>query len=188
MRAPIVIILAAGKGERFLASGGTTHKLDARLGDRTVLAHVIQAVEAAGLAWQLIRPQGGTRGMGESISLGIKATPEASGWLILPADLPFIQPVSLQRVAEGLRKKPLVVPQYCQRQGHPVGFSQQFKPSLLALAGDVGARDIVKSARRDGKVLDLPLDDDGIVQDIDTLADLDRAARRLKMHKPLLSG
>lgn len=187
MLSPVVLILAAGKGERFLASGATTHKLDAQLGDRTVLAHVIQAVEAAGLAWQLIRPEGGTRGMGESVSLGVNAAPDASGWLIMPADLPLIQPASLQRVAAGLKEKPLVVPHYCQRQGHPVGFSRAFKPLLMALSGDVGARNIVKGARRDGKVLDLPLDDEGIVQDIDTLADLKNAERRLRMREHLPS-
>ena len=71
MSSPVVIILAAGRGERFLASGGKSHKLDALLGGQTVLAHVIRAVEAAALPWHLVRPEGGTRGMGESISLGV---------------------------------------------------------------------------------------------------------------------
>lgn len=31
MPAPIVLILAAGRGERFLTSGGNTHKLSSRL-------------------------------------------------------------------------------------------------------------------------------------------------------------
>jgi len=102
MSSPVVIILAAGRGERFLASGGKTHKLEAVLAGQSVLTHVIQAVEAANLPWYLVRPEGGTPGMGASISLGVQAIDLASGWLILPADLPLIQPRTLQRVAEEL--------------------------------------------------------------------------------------
>jgi len=70
MSSPVVIILAAGRGERFLASGGKTHKLEAVLAGQSVLTHVIQAVEAANLPWHLVRPEGGTPGMGASVSLG----------------------------------------------------------------------------------------------------------------------
>ncbi|QGU14048.1 NTP transferase domain-containing protein [Leclercia sp. 119287] len=175
MSSPVVIILAAGRGERFLASGGKTHKLEALLGGQTVLAHVIQAVEAAALPWHLVRPEGGTRGMGESISLGVQATSEASGWLILPADLPLIQPASLLRVAEGLREKGVVVPYYQQQAGHPVGFRREYGEALLELAGDVGAKEIVRGARRRGDVGDVWLPDIGITYDIDTLADLQTA-------------
>ena len=175
MLSPMVIILAAGRGERFLASGGTTHKLEALLGGKPVLAHVIQAVEAAHLPWHLVRPEGGTRGMGESISLGVQATAGASGWLILPADLPLIHPASLQRVAEGLAEKGVVVPHYQHQAGHPVGFRREYGEALLALAGDTGAREIVMGARRQGDVEDIGLSDPGIVFDVDTLGDL-RAA------------
>ncbi len=179
MPSPVVIILAAGRGERFRASGASTHKLDAILHDQSVLTHVIQAVKDAGLEWHLVRPEGGTRGMGESIALGVSATVHAAGWLILPGDLPLIQPDSLRRVAEGLCEKPVVVPHYRQQQGHPVAFSHAYLPRLTALTGDMGAKEIVRSARLQHQVLDLALKDGGIVQDIDTLADLAQAERHL---------
>lgn len=175
MRSPVVIILAAGRGERFFASGAMMHKLDATLGEHTVLAHTLRAVAASGLPWHLVRPDGGTAGMGDSIALGVRASAEASGWLILPADLPLIQPASLRRVAEGLQEKPLVVPHYRQQQGHPVGFGREFLPALLALSGDAGAKEIVRRARRQKGVLNLALTDYGIVRDIDTLHDLEKA-------------
>lgn len=175
MPSPVVIILAAGRGERFRASGATTHKLDALLHGQTVLTHVIQAVKDAELEWHLVRPEGGTSGMGESIALGVSATPHAAGWLILPGDLPLIQPDSLRRVAEGLREMPVVVPHYRQQKGHPVAFSHDFLPQLTALKGDMGAKEIVHSARLWHQVLDLALKDVGIVHDIDTLADLAQA-------------
>jgi len=179
MSSPVVLILAAGRGERFLASGGKTHKLEALLGGKTVLAHVIQAVEAAALPWHLVRPEGGTRGMGESISLGVQSTAGASGWLILPADLPLIQPASLLRVAEGLGEKGVVVPYYQQQAGHPVGFRREYGEALLGLSGDRGAREIVMLARSQGNVLDLSLADYGVTFDIDTLADL-RTAQEIR--------
>ena len=43
LRLPVVLVLASGRGERFRASGGTTHKLQALLGARTVLDHTLAA-------------------------------------------------------------------------------------------------------------------------------------------------
>lgn len=174
-----VIILAAGKGERFLASGATTHKLDALLHHKPVLDHVIEAVKTAGLPWHLVRPEGGTPGMGDSIALGVQATRHAAGWLILPGDLPLIQPRSLQLVAAALDEKTVVVPHYEGRHGHPVGFGRDYRDALCALSGDSGAREIVRQARLAGKVQDLPLTDTGIIEDIDVLADLTQIARRV---------
>lgn len=175
MAAPVVIVLAAGRGERFLASGGLSHKLEARLNGQRVLDHTLAAVTASRLEWHLVRPEGGTAGMGESIALGVMATPEASGWLILPADLPFIQPDTLRAVARALTHTSLVVPHYCYQPGHPVGFDRRYYAALRALRGEAGARSIVQAARRQGAVSDLMLEDEGIVRDIDTLADLQRA-------------
>lgn len=56
MAEPVVIILAAGRGERFLASGAQHHKLDTPLGERTLLEHVIHAVARADSAGTLFAP------------------------------------------------------------------------------------------------------------------------------------
>ena len=176
---PTVIVLAAGKGDRFRASGGAAHKLDALLDGKPVLRHVLDAVNASGLGHYLVRPEGGTAGMGDSIALGVRATADAAGWLILPGDLPLITPDSLRRVADALRHNALVVPHYQQQHGHPVGFGRQYLRALLALNGDSGARAIVRRARADGTVRSLPLTDVGIIQDIDSLADLQQAQQRL---------
>lgn len=178
MPVPIVLILAAGRGERFLTSGGSTHKLAALLNGKPVLEHVLDAVKTANLRWHLVCPEGGTYGMGESIALGVEATLQAPGWLILPADLPLIQPSSLQRVAAELEENSIVVPHYQHYLGHPVGFRHEHRVELLALSGDTGAKEIVRRARQRGEVKDIFLSDYGITHDIDTLADL-QAAQRL---------
>ncbi|WP_318390655.1 nucleotidyltransferase family protein [Enterobacter sp.] len=171
---PTAIILAAGKGARFLASGASTHKLDTLLHGKTVLQHVIEAAQASGLPWHLVRPDGGTPGMGDSVAMGVRATPDAGGWLILPGDLPLITPDTLKRVAAALTEGQIVVPHYQQQFGHPVGFGRAYFSSLCSLSGDTGAREIVREARLRGKVHDLPLYDRGIVEDIDVLTDLQR--------------
>lgn len=173
MNAPVILVLASGKGERFLASGGKGSKLQARLGDKTVLEHTLAAVRASGLAWHV--EDAGHPGMGDSIAAGVRATADAGGWLVLPGDLPLVRPESLRAVAAALQGASVVVPFHEGVRGHPVGFAAEHGPALQALSGAEGAASIVKR----GQVLRLELDDPGIVTDIDTVDDLARAQRLL---------
>jgi molybdenum cofactor cytidylyltransferase len=111
--------------------------------------------------------------MGDSIAAGVRATPDAGGWLVLPADLPLVRPGSLQAVAEALRRASIVLPFHQGTRGHPVGFAAEHGPALLALAGAEGAAALVRA----GQPLKLELDDEGIVTDVDTVEDLARAER-----------
>ena len=170
---PTVIVLAAGRSERFLASGGHTHKLQARLGGIPILQRVLQAVERAGLACHVVRPRGvPADGMGDSIARGVRATPDSPGWLILPGDLPLIDATTLRRVARALTHCPVVVPVHDGRPGHPVGFGAPCGARLLTLTGERGAASIVQDHRRQGHARDLVIDDIGAVTDIDTAGDL----------------
>ncbi|WP_455922909.1 nucleotidyltransferase family protein [Pseudomonas putida] len=179
-----VIILAAGRGERYRGSGGNTHKLDALLGGIPVLQRVLAAVAETGLEAHVVRPLGDNSGMGDSIARGVKATPNAGGWLILPGDLGLITADSIRQVAAALQADTVVVPQYQTRRGHPVGFPAQCFAALTALTGDTGAAGIVRAYREAGKVLDLSVDDLGVVMDIDSLEDLCRAEQTLATQTP----
>jgi molybdenum cofactor cytidylyltransferase len=171
---PTVIILASGRGERFAASGGTTHKLRAQLMGKTVLQRTLEAVQHSGLPWHL--EDSNHPGMGDSIAAAVKKTPHANGWLILPADLPLIHSASLTAVAAALMGQDVVVPVYRGQRGHPVGFAAVCGRALLDLKGDKGAAHLVRSYR----AMELPLDDIGCVTDIDTVADLAIAERLLR--------
>ena len=166
MSLPTVIILASGRGRRFIASGGSGHKLQFPLAGQTVLQHVIDAVQASGLPWHL--EDAGHPGMGDSIAAAVRATSRACGWLILPGDLPLIRSDTLRAVAAALKGAQVVVPSYRGRRGHPVGFSAECGPALLKLAGDQGAASVVLAYT----ATELMLDDIGCVTDIDTVADL----------------
>jgi len=196
-RRPAVVVLAAGRGSRFR---GTGHKLEQWLdrapGGDTVLARtlghaiatqlrvvVVTNAALAPAAHRLIaardvvtlgdrdaqgRPQ--PIGMGHSIVAGVGATGDADGWLILPADMPLVQPTTLLAVAEGLERYPVCYAQYRGMQGHPVGFGTELYSELMALQGDEGARRIV--ARYAAQPI--PVDDPGVHVDVDTAEDLAR--------------
>ncbi len=163
---PTVIVLASGRGERFLASGGSGHKLQAPLGDKTVLQHTLDAVRASGLPWHL--EEAGHPGMGDSIAAAVRATAAAEGWLILPADLPLVLPETLRRIAAAPAGQRVVRPLYQGQPGHPVRFARACGPALMALAGEQGAAALV----RQYGLSTLAVDDAGCVTDVDTVAAL----------------
>ena len=177
MAFPVIVVLASGRGERFIASGGSGPKLQALLGGRPVLEHTLAAVRASGLAWHV--EDRGHAGMGDSIAAAVAATRDAGGWLILPGDLPLVRPESLQAVAAALTQHSVVLPRYQGAAGHPVGFAASCRDALLQLAGAQGAAPVVRAQRALNAVGDLDLDDPGVVTDIDTVQDLARAERLL---------
>ena len=172
---PTVIVLAAGRSERFRAASGGQHKLHAQLGDRTVLQHVLASVQDSGLPWHVVEPAHtqhlASPGMGDSIACGVAATRDANGWLVLPGDLPLVLPSSLQAVAHALAAHAVVVPFVQGQRGHPVGFAATCREALLALRGEGGASGVVAAHGMHR----LMLDDPGCVLDVDTPEALQKA-------------
>jgi molybdenum cofactor cytidylyltransferase len=167
---PTALVLASGRGERFLASGGATHKLKALLAGKPVLEHTLDAVRASGLPWHL--EDAGHPGMGDSIAAAVRATPDANGWLMVLGDLPLVQAATLQAIAAALVHHDVVVPVYRGQRGHPVGFSAACRSALMNLQGNQGAAPVRKAY----PAIEIIVDDIGVVTDIDTLADLENAA------------
>ncbi len=196
-RRPAVVVLAAGRGSRFRGPG---HKLEQRLGAApgadTLLTRTLRHAIATQLPVVVVttaafaptahrfvaardvvtlperdaagRPQ--PIGMGHSIVAGVSASGDADGWLILPADMPLVQPATILAVAQGLDRYPVCFAQYRGMQGHPVGFGTELYSELMALHGDEGARRIV--ARYAAQPV--PVDDPGVHIDVDTAEDLAR--------------
>lgn len=166
---PTVLVLASGRGERFAASGGTTHKLQALLDGQTVLERTLAAVQNSGLPWHL--EQQGLPGMGDSIAAAMAATASAAGWLVLPADLPLVRSQTLLEVARALACHPVVVPVFQGQRGHPVGFGACCGPDLHSLKGNRGGAQVIAV----WGAMELIVDDPGVCFDIDTVRDLERA-------------
>ncbi|WP_372524714.1 NTP transferase domain-containing protein [Piscinibacter sp.] len=189
---PAVIVLAAGIGSRFSAS---THKLTERLGASSVLgltlrhaiaSHlpvvVVTTVALADAARRhvaardvVVVPSVGTPGpaplgIGYSIAAGVSARPDASGWLVLPGDMPMVQSATLTAVARALEHHPVAYAQHKGRRGHPVGFGAELYSELVTLSGDEGARRLVARYPAHG----VEVDDPGVLIDVDTEADLEK--------------
>lgn len=110
-------------------------------------------------------------GMGHSLAAGVAASPEAAGWLVALADMPFLRVDSLLKILSALATgAPLVAPVHEGKRGHPVGFAARWRSDLLASTGDQGARELLT---RHGALLQgVPVSDPGVVRDIDVPADL----------------
>ncbi len=170
---PTVLVLASGKGARFTASGGVGHKLQADLAGKTVLERTLDAVRASGLPWHL--EDAGHPGMGDSIAAAVRATPQAAGWLVLPADLPLIAAQTLRELAQAAPEAEVLVPEVAGQRGHPVRFARSCGAALAALQGAAGAASVVAAVQARQQLRRWPVLDAGCVTDIDTLADLERA-------------
>jgi molybdenum cofactor cytidylyltransferase len=197
---PVVVVLAAGKGSRFEAP---EHKLVQPLRNTTVLGETIVHALGSGLPVIVVTtsvvaetarrsvaardvvvlPEVGTAGqlslgMGYSIAAGVGARPDAGGWVILPGDMPMVQPATIAAVARRLDQHPVVYAQYKGRRGHPVAFAAELYSELATLTGDEGARRLVARYPAHG----LDVDDAGVLVDVDTRADLEQV--RLRETRP----
>jgi len=176
---PTVLLLAAGRSERFRAASGGQDKLEALLHGRRVRDWTLAAVLASGLPWHVVERSDTAHmplpGMGDSIATGVAASRHATGWLVLPADLPLIRTDTLLQVAKALQTHAVVVPTWQSERGHPVGFAASCLEELLVLRGDLGARTVVQ--RYEAHLL--PVQDAGCVQDVDTPQALEQARQRL---------
>jgi len=111
------------------------------------------------------------QGMGVSLAWGVQAAANASGWLIALADMPFIQPATIRAIAASLHAGAVIAAPVCRgQQGHPVGFNKTLGEELMQLTGDRGARAILQRHAERLTLVSVP--DPGIVQDIDTPAEL----------------
>jgi molybdenum cofactor cytidylyltransferase len=178
------VVLAAGRASRM----GGPHKLLEPWQGRPIIAHVVDAIAAAGLGapvivlghdGEAVRAALGGRparfvtaadwadGMGRSLAAGIAAVP--SDWdaaLLFLADMPRVEPALIRALA--LTPGQIVLPSWEGRRGHPVRWPRAAFPRLLALAGDVGGRAVMDEFA----VTAVPAPSDAVLDDIDTPAAL----------------
>lgn len=188
---PIGILLAAGQSRRF---GGnkllhpilnntpmlllSAEKLASVLPGSLVVINsqligLTSQLEQLGL--HVVVNEQAEQGMGSSIACGVRASeslkPGTAGWLILLADMPYIETRTIELLINQLEQgAKLVAPIYRQQRGHPVGFNQIYKMDLLALNQDTGARDILN--RYSNQLQLVEVDDQGILIDIDRPDDI----------------
>ena len=123
------------------------------------------------MALRVVVNEQAEQGMGSSIACGVGASLDASGWLIMLADMPYLKTETIMLLADKLEHgAKIVAPIYNKQRGHPVGFNQCYKNELLALNKDTGARLLIKNHANQLELL--PVDDAGAIMDVDHASDL----------------
>jgi molybdenum cofactor cytidylyltransferase len=193
MKAPIGILLAAGRGRRFDPLGRRNKLLQILPGpggEPVAVASARKLLPLFDTVIAVVPPDDG--GLGELLSaLGCEVTvcPEADSgmaaslvhalhhslpyqpeaWLVALGDMPHVAPTTLLALRDALAAgAEIAAPVMDGRRGNPVGFGRVHLAALLALEGDQGARKLLQSC----PVTEIPVRDPGIFRDIDWPADL----------------
>jgi molybdenum cofactor cytidylyltransferase len=187
----VALLVAAGYGRRFDPTGARA-KLEARIDGtmvavhtaRALLAHcdrVIACVRAASiqLADELAAvgcdieqvQDEADEGMGHSIACGARRAAGIEGLrtlLVQPADMPWLATATVEAILSVPIERLTVLPTYRGQDGHPVRFGVELLPELAQLSGERGARPVLLRH----PPLRIPVEDPGVVRDVDTPADL----------------
>lgn len=183
------LVLAAGMARRM----GTTKQL-LPFGDKTVLQTVVDTLLRARLAGVAVvlghdaevvreslreRPvqfcvnEAYREGMFSSVLCGLRGLPaNADAALIALGDQPQIALNAVRAVLRAYREgdKGIVIPVSGGRRGHPVLINlSRYQREILSLSGDQGLKPVVRGYPVD--TLEVPVDDEGILRDLDTPAD-----------------
>jgi molybdenum cofactor cytidylyltransferase len=185
------VVLAAGAGRRFGAS-----KQLALLQGRPLLQWVLDCAAAAPVdrcvlvlgadaarvragiapgAAEVVECADWSEGMAASLRCGFAALSSCEANVVLLGDQPRVDPRAIARlIANRDPGVDAVRATYDGVAGPPVLIERSLFGDVQRLRGDVGARALLAT----GRVRDVACDDLGSGEDVDTAADLDRAARR----------
>jgi molybdenum cofactor cytidylyltransferase len=193
------LVLAAGRGMRFQSA---SNKLLADFGGRPGLRRVAESagasragrvavvtgheradVEAAlsDLPLEFVHNLDFASGLASSLRVGLARLDRASGVLVLLGDMPCVSPGVLDSLIETFEKAPpacaAIVPVFQGKRGNPALLSRALFTAVAELRGDCGARHLLRSA---AGVLEVPVDDEGVLFDVDTQPDLNILRSRLR--------
>ena len=164
-----------------------------RIGDKTILERTLKNVRASN-ASEVVRVMGHAaaevqktiatqgckvvvnpdyqQGMGTSLRSGLAAVSTAAALIVL-ADQPWVSSETFNRLiaCHQERRPQIIIPTHRGFRGNPVLLDRSVFAEVQALGGDVGCRAIFGD-HTEG-ILKLPIDDPGILQDIDSRDDFE---------------
>src|SRR5690606_24144861 len=105
-----------------------------------------------------------------SLRAGLAALPDTlDGVVVLLGDMPFLAGGTIDRLIAAFDPaagRAICVPVSGGRRGNPVLWGRRFLAEMQGLTGDAGARGLL--ARHAGAVFEVPVDDSGVLIDLDT--------------------
>ena len=107
-------------------------------------------------------------GIASSLKAGIRVASENYDYIgFCNGDKPFINVKTVEIILKYLEENQpqILVPQYQEQSGHPTFFSKEIIKEFEIISGDIGGREIIKIFP--DRVTYLPLNDEGIVLDMD---------------------
>jgi molybdenum cofactor cytidylyltransferase len=188
------VILAAGASTRmgrpklFLPIGRDTFLtrlgrtlLDAGVDDLVVVAGpehatAAESLRAAGVPARVVENPRRDEGQLSSVLVGLAVAdrPGVDAVLVHLVDAPLVRPETARAVLDAFRRTraPVVRPEVNGRHGHPVLFSRRVFDDLRRADPSIGAKAVVRAHA--AEVCDVPVDDAGACEDVDTPEDLAR--------------
>ncbi len=134
---------------------------------------LIQAVRQLAVPARFVANPNHERGQITSIVAAINAIdrPGVRGLLVLPVDMPLVRPETFAALlhASALHADTIVRAVHGGRHGHPVIFDRGSFDALRHADASTGAKAVLR-ARAD-HVLDVEVDDAGVLTDVDTMQD-----------------
>lgn len=118
--------------------------------------------------WQL--------GQYSSLRAGLKSlSQDISGVLVTLVDHPFVLPETYKKLMDAFVKSPhsIVKPVYDSRSGHPIVIPQDIIDEIKQSSDKLTLRDVL--SKYEDRIMRITVDDPGILKDIDTLQDLEKA-------------
>lgn len=111
------------------------------------------------------------RGMAESLRCGLRAMGAADAALVALADHPRVRRDSVAQLAEVAAMNPgrIVMPVADEERGHPVIIPAALFGEIMELEEGRGLNDVIK--RHEDLVIEVEMDDEGVLLDIDTPED-----------------
>ena len=169
------VVLAAGASSRLgrpkqeiVFRGETLLERAVRAASEASDEVIVVAASAVPSAARVVVNEHPEEGIASSIRAGVAAVPAGMRVLIVLVDQPLVTPAHLRALTAS--DAAIVATGYAGIAGVPAVFAPEFRPPLLALRGDRGARVIIEANRE--RVALVPFED--AVVDIDTAEDLER--------------
>tara|TARA_Y100001960_G_scaffold327951_1_gene415576 strand:+ start:230 stop:1870 length:1641 start_codon:yes stop_codon:yes gene_type:complete len=182
------IVLAAGQSRRT----GKINKLMAEIDGIPMVVRILKEVEASSAdpiiivtgheakrisqalesdSLTFVYNKDYANGLSTSLAAGVKALPEhIDGVIVCLGDMPRVKAAHIDKLIAAfnpLESRAICVPTYTGKRGNPVLWGVQFVEEMQNVVGDVGARHLIGSYSE--LVAEVPIDDDAVLVDVDTL-------------------